>query len=143
MDASPDDVQATRMHDQRINHSVKQVVLHDSIAALTPQDRGCIVVSGSHGGMSAAIYARNAGVVAALFNDAGGGKDNAGTSGLELLEAASIPALAVAHTSARIGDAKDTLRSGVVSALNTSAYELGIRIGQTVQMALAFLQKIT
>lgn len=122
--------------------STKKLVLHDSIAALRPQDHGCIVVSGSHGGLPAAIYARNAGVAAAIFNDAGGGKDNAGIAGLDVLEQVSIPALAVAHTSARIGNAADTLQSGVVSALNASAYKLGIRIGQSARESLALLQKM-
>ena len=55
-----------------------------------------MVVSGSHGGTSAAEFAARAGVRAVIFNDAGVGKENAGVRGLELLDALGIAAATVA-----------------------------------------------
>jgi hypothetical protein len=70
-----------------------------------------------------------------VFNDAGGGKDDAGIAGLALLGTVSVPALAVAHTSARIGDAADTWACGVLSAVNQTASAAGVQPGMSVQVA--------
>lgn len=70
-----------------------------------------------------------------VFNDAGIGKDNAGIAGLTMLDVQRIPAMAVAHTSARIGDAADTWEHGVISACNVSAAARGVRVGMAVREA--------
>ena len=87
---------------------VPGVLLIDSITQLAPADVGVWAVSGSHGGTSAAAYALALPLAGAVFNDAGVGKDAAGIAGLALLQAAGTAAVAVAHDSARIGDALDT-----------------------------------
>lgn len=116
-----------------------RVVLVDSITQIVPADAGAVVVTGSHGGTSAAGFA--AGVAARLyvFNDAGVGKDRAGLAGLDLLDRAGIAACAVSHDSARIGDAADTLASGIVSAANPGAAALGIVCGEGLRSALVRL----
>jgi hypothetical protein len=112
-------------------------VLLDSVAAVAPEHAGRVIVTGSHGGASAAAYARRVPARLYLFNDAGVGKDEAGVAGLALLEAQGQPAAAVAHTSARIGVAQDTLESGVLSRVNAAARALGLAPGLTVAQALA------
>jgi hypothetical protein len=112
------------------------LVLHDSIASVEPADAGALVVSGSHGGTSAARFALAVPLVGVVFNDAGVGKDRAGVAGLELLDRAGVPALAVGHDSARIGDAGDTLRNGVVSCANGEARRRGVEPGQSTREAL-------
>ena len=62
-------------------------------------------MTGSHGGVSAARFALDVRAALYVFNDAGGGKEQAGVAGLDLLEAASIAAICVSHDSARIGEA--------------------------------------
>lgn len=104
----------------------------DSIAAISAKDSECVVVTGSHGGLSAAQYALAARPLLCVFNDAGVGKDNAGIAGLVLLEQNGIAACAVSHMSARIGVASSTLGSGVVTHANPSAMALGVAIGQCV-----------
>lgn len=116
------------------------ILLIDSIAALMPEDAGAVVVSGSHGGVSAARYALAVPIAGVLFNDAGGGKDAAGIAGLALLEAAGVPAAAVSHASARIGEAADTLASGVVSHANGPARSRGVAPGQTAREAARLLK---
>ena len=91
----------------------------DSITELTALDAGCIAVSGSHGGMSAARYAVAAGV----------GLDDAGIAGLALLQSHGLAACGVSHHSARIGDARSTLESGVVQHVNAAARSLGVEPG--------------
>ncbi len=113
-----------------------RVVLMDSISYLTPEEAGACVVSGSHGGLSSARYALTITLTGVVFNDAGIGKDNAGIAGLTLLDTVHIPAIAVAHTSARIGDAADTWEHGIVSAINQAAAARGVRIAMSVQDAV-------
>jgi hypothetical protein len=113
-----------------------RVVLRDSIAETGPGDAGAVVVSGSHGGISAARSALALPLAAVVFNDAGIGKDGAGVAGLALLDGVGMPAFAVRHDSARIGDAADTLASGVVSMANTAAARCGVRPGQSARDAV-------
>jgi uncharacterized protein YunC (DUF1805 family) len=112
----------------------------DSITQLGPDDEGCIAVSGSHGGISAARYAMAARPLLSVFNDAGVGLHRAGIAGLDLLEQAGLAACAVSHESACIGDAQSTLENGTISHLNDSARELGLNVGQSLRGAVVFLQ---
>jgi hypothetical protein len=116
-----------------------RVVLMDSISYLTPEETGACVVSGSHGGLSSARYALTVTLAGVVFNDAGKGKDDAGITGLYLLDTVHMPAIAVAHTSARIGDAADTWDHGIVSAINQAAAARGVRIAMSVQEAVMHL----
>ena len=116
-----------------------QLKLVDSITQLGPQDQGCIAVSGSHGGMSSARYALAARPLLSVFNDAGGGLDNAGLAALDFLQTHSLAACTVAHHNARIGEANSTLTSGLVNHLNASALALGIQSGWSCQQAVDLL----
>ncbi len=59
----------------------RKTVLMDSISYVSPDNRGDIIISGSHGGTSSAGYAIDARVAAVFFNDAGIGKNTAGIKG--------------------------------------------------------------
>lgn len=107
-----------------------RLVLLDSVANVDPAHAHALVVTGSHGGASAARFALAVPAWCYVFNDAGGGKDGAGTSGLALLAQHGQAAVAVSHTSARIGEATDSWASGVVGAVNAPAAALGLRAGQ-------------
>ncbi|MFN3372822.1 MAG: hypothetical protein ACK44M_04545 [Chloroflexus sp.] len=112
-----------------------RIILMDSISYIDESDQGSCVISGSHGGTSSAHYALRVPLAGVVFNDAGIGKDNAGLAGLALLDDHGIPAMTVAHTSARIGDAADTWEHGVISACNVSATARGVRVGMAVREA--------
>jgi hypothetical protein len=114
-------------------HTLKLV---DSITQLGPHDEGCIAVSGSHGGISSARYALAARPLLSVFNDAGGGLNNAGLAALDFLQANSLAACTVAHHSARIGEASSTLASGQINHINACAKALGIQPGWTCQQAV-------
>ena len=102
------------------------ILLADTVTRLTVEHAGRVVVTGSHGGMIAASYTARARVRAAAFNDAGRGCEDAGIAGLAALDDIGIAAFAVAHTSARIGDAADALAHGIVSACNEAATTVGV-----------------
>jgi hypothetical protein len=96
-------------------------------------------VTGSHGGVSAAQYARAVAARLYVFNDAGVGKDEAGIAALTSLEAQGIPAVTVSHLSARIGEARDAWDCGVISNVNARAGRLGLRPGVALKLAVAAL----
>ena len=102
-----------------------RIAVVDSITELGPRDAGCVAVSGSHGGVSSARFALAARPLLSIFNDAGGGKDGAGFAGLAMLQAQGLAACTVAHSSARIGDARSTLND-MRSVIHGGSFELGI-----------------
>ena len=121
--------------DEVVRGPLGRVIVIDSITQLAPDDEGAIVVSGSHGGASSAEFALAVPLRLVCFNDAGVGKDDAGVAALAMLQARGIAAATVAHTSARIGDARDAWQHGVISRTNDAAHALGLRVGQSVRAA--------
>lgn len=120
-------------------HNGSSVILLDSVSEIGDEDRGRIVVTGSHGGVSAADLATPAAPRLVVFNDAGIGKQDAGIAGLSMLDSHGIAAATVSHLTARIGEARDTLGSGVISRVNEAAARLGLRASQKLDAALASL----
>lgn len=112
------------------------IVVLDTVSAILEEDRGHVVVTGSHGGASAGEYALRADVAVVVCNDAGFGKNHAGVAGLKDLDGSSVPALAVAGASARIGDGLDMWNQGVVSYVNDAAEHLGFTTGLSLQAQL-------
>lgn len=114
-------------------------LLLDSITEAIGPGTGRIVVSGSHGGISAGRFALQASVRLAVFNDAGVGRDRAGIAGLELLQAHGIAACTVSHDSARIGESASTFDDGVISHANAAAAAMGAAAGLRLRDWLATL----
>jgi hypothetical protein len=100
---------------------------------------GAVVVCGSHGGVTAALYGIRLGAKALVFNDAGIGKDDAGIAGLAVADEAGVAAVAVSHESARIGDGADTYAEGVVSHCNAIAQRAGVAAGLRAAAAAELL----
>jgi len=119
-----------------------RVVLLDSITQVDALHTGFCVVTGSHGGVSAARYASAVAARVYVFNDAGVGKDAAGIAALALLDALGIAAVTVAHDSARIGEARDTWDNGVISHQNAAAGGIGLLPGARLSAALAALADV-
>jgi hypothetical protein len=117
------------------------ILTADSITRIGEEARGAVVVNASHGGIYAAYLAAKLGVAAAIFNDAGVGRDGAGISGLDYLEELGIPAATVGHDTARIGDGADMLARGVITHTNKLAQALGCRPGIACRAAAEGLQR--
>ena len=107
----------------------------DSNSLVLPEDGDRILVTGSHGQVLGGKpeTALKYDAVAAVYNDAGRGIDDAGISRLPALNARGIAAATVAHDSARIGDARSTYEDGIISALNETAANTGARTGITTR----------
>lgn len=114
------------------------VVVMDSASMVEPGDAGAIVCTGSHGGVLGGRpeTAMRLPVLAAFFNDAGVGVEQAGISRLPHLEARGIAGLTVDAASARIGDGMSTFEDGVVSHLNATARAMGAACGMATRDAV-------
>ena len=112
---------------QTIRLGNTQINLLDSASLVGPEHVGQIVVTGSHGGLIGGDASRaiKAPVRLAVFNDAGFGRDRIGVTRLPALDARDIAAVTVSCDSARIGDARSALESGVVSCANRTARDMG------------------
>ncbi len=117
--------------------------LLDSASLVNASDTGKIVITGSHGGLIGFDPTRaiKAPVRIAVFNDAGFGADNIGTTRLPALEARTIAAVTVSCETARIGDAASALETGIISALNPSAQQAGAAIDMPLFTWLSTLER--
>ncbi len=122
---------------------MRTLFLIDSITEITPAMSGAVIVSGSHGGRSVSIYALGIQPhpYAVFFNDAGIGKEDAGIVALDHLEQAGVICAAYSHDSARIGEARDGLANGVISASNRLARAASIQTGESVTAAVERLRQ--
>lgn len=112
-----------------------RVVVMDSISQIEMANRGDVIVTGSHGGVPAVRHGLSCHPMGIVVNDAGRGKEDAGIKGLETLDEAGLPGAAASAESARIGDGMDAYENGVVSTVNKTGYETGIREGMRVKDA--------
>jgi hypothetical protein len=117
------------------------IVIADSITRVGPEAAGAVVVNASHGGVYAAYLAAKLYAAAAIFNDAGVGRDRAGIGGLDYLGEFGIAAAAVGHDTARIGDGADMMAHGIVTHANGAAAALGVGPGQSCRDAAVVLQQ--
>jgi hypothetical protein len=111
----------------------------DSVTTLGADARGRAVIAASHGGVYAAYLAAKAGVKAVILSDAGVGRERAGIGGLALLADLGVPAAAIGHRSARIGDGVDCAKRGIISHVNAPAAAVGLRSGMHASVALDLL----
>ncbi len=114
----------------------------DSASAVGPEHVGAIVVTGSHGGLLGGKpeTALKYDALAALFNDAGIGVDEAGVTRLAALDRRGVAAATVAAASARIGDARSTYEDGILSRVNARAAALGLAPGNTAREFVAIVR---
>ena len=108
-----------------------RVVCLDSVSLVGPEDVGQIVLTGSHGGLLGGepAAALKVDALAALFNDAGIGIDDAGIGRLAALDQRRIAAATVDAMSARIGEGRSTWQDGVLSRVNAAAGAKGAAAG--------------
>lgn len=110
----------------------------DSASLSRPEDAGRILVTGSHGGLVGnRPDTRTPDVWAVTYNDAGGCRDESGYGRLPDFDRRGIAAATVAHDSARIGDARSHLDTGVISRVNETARRRGGAAGQPMRAFIA------
>ena len=112
----------------------------DGVTKLPPEANGAVVVGGSNATIYAAYFSAKAGARAAIHHDCGIGRDEAGVSGLPWANQHGMAMAAVATDSARVGDAADMLKRGIISRANGLAATCGVENGQTVAQAVELLK---
>ena len=138
-DAEVPEIGQTRMTIANTGH--RAVWALDSVSLVRDEDRRSIVVTGSHGGLLGGKpdHLLDVDVFAAFFNDAGGGKDDAGFRRLPALDVRGIAAATVSCQTARIGDGRSTYETGVLSRVNEAARHLELKLGMSAREAVARL----
>lgn len=116
------------------------VIVIDGVTKLPPEANGGIVVGGSNATAYAAYFSAKAGARAAIHHDCGIGRDEAGVRGLPWSYQHGMAMAAVAADSARVGDAADMLKRGIISRANKLAAACGVENGQTVAYAVKLLK---
>jgi hypothetical protein len=111
----------------------------DSVTMLGADARGRAAIAASHGGVYAAYLAAKAGLKAVILSDAGVGRERAGIGGLAYLAGMGVPAAAIGHRTARIGDGVDCAKRGIITYVNERAAAVGIRAGMHASVALDLL----
>ena len=101
----------------------------DSVTRFAPDAVGRVCVGASHGGVYAAYLCAKAGLRGVVLHDAGIGRDGAGIAGLAYLDALAVPAAAIDHRTAVIGDGADCMARGGLSRVNAASEALGLRAG--------------
>lgn len=119
-----------------------RIICLDSVALVTEEDVGQIVLTGSHGGLMGGKPegALKVDALAAFFNDAGIGIDDAGLGRLSALQQRGIVGVTVQAMSARIGDGRSTYEDGVISRVNNQARRADILPGMTAKEAVEKLR---
>ena len=116
-----------------------KVTILDSAAQVGSDETGQVLVVGSHGSELAARYVAHHLPFGVILNDAGKGKNNAGISGLSVLESMHILGATVHCMTARIGDGHDNYYSGIISAVNDKAKTSGVQVGMTALEAVRIM----
>jgi hypothetical protein len=119
----------------------EDILLVDSVNYLDSAAQRNVVIASSHGGTYAAYKAAASGARAVILNDAGIGCQNAGIACLDYCERIGMAAAVVSNTSARIGEATDMLRRGIISGANRFAKSVGCTPGTTCVHAAIYLKK--
>jgi hypothetical protein len=111
----------------------------DSVTRFAPDAAGRVCVGAWHGGVYAAYLCAKAGLRGVVLHDDGIGRDGAGIAGLAYLDALAVPAAAIDHRTAVIGDGADCMACGRLSRVNAASEALGLRAGMAVREAAALL----
>ena len=117
---------------------LRRIVLIDSASLIAAADSGQIIVTASHGALVSgdARMALRVDGFAAVFSDAGLGRDAAGIGRLPALDRRGIAGVTVSAASARIGDAPSVYDEGIISHVNAAAAGRGARAGEPLKARL-------
>lgn len=116
------------------------IVATDSIAFGLPADRDRnVLLTAGHTGRSAVPYLISVHPLGFICSDGGGGRDQAGTAGLALVEDLGLAGATVDARIARMGSGLSTWHDGIISARNVHAASIGVEVGMSAQEAAHLL----
>lgn len=124
-----------------VREAAPQAWALDSASLVESTDKSHILLIGSHGGLLGGRpeAALKYDALAAVFNDAGVGIDDAGIARIFALDARKIPAATVDCRTARIGDGRSTHETGILSHVNAAAAARGAKPGMRAAEFVALI----
>jgi uncharacterized protein YunC (DUF1805 family) len=122
-------------HPQRIaiQNADGRIVVMDSMTYVDARNFNCdVLIAASYfGAMPVCHWVLPVQPKGVIAQEAGGGKNMAGVSGLWALDAHGIPGAATTTESCRVSDGEDMYANGVIAQMNASAQRLGVIPGMT------------
>ena len=128
------EVEESRNEVQLAEHG-PTLLLVDSASLVLPEDKDRIIITGSHGSLIGGNPSRALKATAriAVFNDAGVLTDEVGISRLPALDERGVAAVTISYETARIGDARSALETGVISKANLRARKAKAEVGMKLK----------
>lgn len=143
LDNDPSDVgPGTKMRREVVETSPsgRQVVVTDSIIFAQPEDRERnVLVTAGHTGTSGASFLLEFRPWGFICSDGGGGKNDAGTAGLDIVAEHGLAGASVSAQSAALGDAYSSYEDGIIAACNEPARRCGVEVGMSAREAASLL----
>ncbi len=128
---------ATLSHEQHklLEDERGRIVGLDSVVHGDDGMNDAVVCLGSHSGLGLAEYLAGFDVRGTIANDAGQPIEGSAVAGLARLQDRGIAAAVVSNATARMGDARSTYQTGVISECNEVAGALGVAPGMRASEA--------
>ena len=117
----------------------RQVVCTDSIAFGLPEDVRNVLVTAGHTGRSAVPYLLKVRPFGFICSDGGKGREDGGIVGLQIVAKEGLAGATVDARLARMGDGLSSYRDGTISAVNSLAAAVGVRVGMPAAEAAGLL----
>ena len=117
----------------------RQVVCTDSIAFGLPEDVRNVLVTAGHTGRSAVPYLLKVRPFGFICSDGGKGREDGGIAGLQIVAKEGLAGATVDARLARMGDGLSSYRDGTISAVNSLAAAVGVRVGMPAAEAAGLL----
>lgn len=117
----------------------RRIVCTDSIAFGLPEDVENVLVTAGHTGRSAVPYLLKIRPFGFICSDGGGGREESGRAGLNIVEDHGLAGATVDARLAMMGDGLSSWHDGIISGANRLAREAGVAVGMTAKVAARLL----
>ena len=115
------------------------IICTDSIAFGLEEDATNVLLTAGHTGISALPYLRRCRPFGFICSDGGKGREDSGVAGMVQVASEGLYGATVDARRAMMGDGLSTWRDGIISAVNTLAASIGVKVGMTAQEAARIL----
>jgi uncharacterized protein YunC (DUF1805 family) len=115
------------------------IICTDSIAFGLAEDSNNVLLTAGHTGISALPYLRRCKPFGFICSDGGKGREDSGVAGMAQVASEGLYGATVDARRAKMGDGLSTWHDGIISAVNSLAASIGVKVGMTAQEAARIL----
>jgi len=115
------------------------IVCTDSIAFGLPEDSSNVLLTAGHTGISSLVYLRRCKPFGFICSDGGKGREDSGVAGMVQVASEGLYGATVDARRAKMGDGLSTWHDGIISAANSLAASIGVKVGMTAKEAARIL----